>query len=382
MANRTSAHIIRLASVSVLISVLWAALVPMAWATSEEEKPLALLVDLIRLENRASPLYPIGNFESSPDPSVHAANMEYIQNNVKLREKIRSDLGEQPFQWRLKSLFSRLLYVPENRPEYISLYEAYCHIVIREILAKTQFPNPYSCIVTLSDRPPPPSSNGICAYIVHNLTTEIRAEYEFRNASKQAVVIELSTRFVTGEVGSYSSFLTVDADGGVGFTRDPFTIWQNSAQNPYTALMTPVEETLHVALRESTQTAIKAAIENRGIRSAREAKGIVAEWISVEEAIVGALVYHLLPPILEKQVGVEPLAFINKDIETKSGFAKYRHLKRGIRLVRDMGYRTAIRLYQDNPVAFRSLLYANQPAPTAGDRAGECLHDNPGKTTG
>lgn len=265
--------------------------------------------------------------------------------------------GEDALRWNLKSLSSRLLYVPENRPDYIVLYEAYCLSVIREILEKTQLPNPYASIITLSEKPPSlRSSNGLCAYIVHNLASEIRAKYEFRNASDQTVAIELSGRYLSGEVGSYSSFLSFDDNGEVVFTRDQFTIWQNSAQNPYTALMTPVEETLHITLRESTEAAIKTSIENIGTRSALVARDIVDEWISVEEAIVGGLVNFLLPPILEKQVGILPLAFISKDIEAKSSFTKYRHLKQGIHLVGAMGYKAAIRLYRYDPIAFRSLL--------------------------
>ena len=349
--------IIRIASILMLAGIFLVPVPPTEQAAAYNEKPLARLVDLIRLENKVSPLHPIGNFERNIDPSLHAANMEYLKNNRRLLEKISADLGEQDLQWHLKSLTSRLLYVPENRPEYIALYEAYCLDVIRDILDQTQLQNPYSGIITLSDKPPRlQSSDGLCAYIVHNLASEVHAKYEFRNTSKKAVAIELSGQYLSGEVGSYSSYLSFNEDGEVFFTRDRFTIWQNSAQNPYTALMAPVEETFHIALRKNTETAIKTVIENKKPRSIREAKKVVDEWISVEEALVGGLVYSLLPPILEKKVGMHSQAFISKDIETKSDFTRYRHLKQGIDLVKRMGYKAAIRLYQDDPIAFRSLL--------------------------
>ena len=85
---------------------------------------------------------------------------------------------------------------------------------------------------------------------MHNLTAEVRARYEFYNDSKKTVAVELTGQYLSGEVGSYSSFLSFTDEGQMVFTHDRFTIWQNSAQNPYTAFMTPVEETLHIALRK------------------------------------------------------------------------------------------------------------------------------------
>ena len=135
-------------------------------ALAFNETPLSRLFDLIGQKNMVTPLHPIGNFESNRDLSLHTANLSYLKTNHQLLEKIRGDLGEKTLRWQLKSLSSRLLYVPENRPEYIELYEAYCLGVINEILDKTQLPNPYSGIITLSGQwsAPPLVKGNLCVY--------------------------------------------------------------------------------------------------------------------------------------------------------------------------------------------------------------------------
>lgn len=341
----------------ILIGLLISMLLDVSLMTAHAENSIAQLLKLIYQENKTSPLHPLGNFTNSTDLSLHAANLAYLKENDALLGKIRADLGDQSIRWQISSLSSRLLYVPENRPEYIELYEDYCRRIIDEILILTQLPNPYEKIITLDDTPPElHSSKGFHAYIVHNLASEVRAKYEFQNAYEQTVSIELTSHQLSGEVGSYSSYLSFDATGNVVFTRNQYTVWQNSAKNPYTALMTPVEETLHIVLRENTELAIKSVVENQKIQSAQNAMEIVEDWISVEEALVGGLVYHLLPPILEKQIDLEAQALVSKDLETKSNFSKYRFLNEGIRLVNQLGYELAIKLYQEDPIAFRKLL--------------------------
>ena len=85
------------------------------------------------------------------------------------------------------------------------------------------------------------------------------------------------------------------------FKRKNYTIWQNSAENPYTALMAPVEETFHIALRDYTERAILEKLQTRSTHGIAEVNRIVDEWIAVEEAIAGGLVYGLLPEFLSKK---------------------------------------------------------------------------------
>jgi hypothetical protein len=330
------------------------------FAAQSDPPSLSRLCAFMRAENQSSPLYALGGYEKSYDPRIHAANVEYLKNHQDLLNKIRADLdlsASSALRWRLLALKHRLLYVPEQRTEFIKLYKTYCQAVIRDILSRVDLPNPYTQIVTLSGEPPASwPTRGLYAYIVHDLKTEYHARYEFLSGSNRKVAIELSGRYLNGEVGSYSSFMQIDTAGKVTFTHDTYTIWQDNAKNPYTALMTPVEETLHALLRRSTEAAIKAAVEKRGIRSAGEAKGIVDDWISVEEAVVGGLVYHMLPTLLENHFGRVPPELIARDLEIKSHIAKYHNLKAGIRVVGTLGYKACLALYLNNPSAFRNLL--------------------------
>ena len=326
-------------------------------AGAEKAPPLAQLLKSAGSGTTEIPRYAFGDFESGFDPKIHATNLEYLKTHPDLLEQIRSDLGGREFQWRLKSISHRLLYATETRAEYATQFEVYCRGVIDEVLGVLELPNPYSRIVTLtSDSPSLENLEGFNAYIVSDLAEEYHATYEFSNTSDETVAIELSGQYDTGEVGSYSSLLTMDEDGQIRFIHDTYTIWQNSAQNPYTVLMTPVEETLHFLLRQSTEAAIRRTVETHGNCSPKEAEKIVDDWIAVEEAIVGGLVYHLLPPILERQVGPIPGSLISSDIETKEQFLKYHKLGQGIRLVGARGSKACLELYLENPEAVRDLL--------------------------
>lgn len=159
-----------------------------------------------------------------------------------------------------------------------------------------------------------------------------------------------------GEVGAYSTALNIKPNGSVEFIKSNYTIWQNSAQNPYAALMVPAEETLHIILRKYTEMAIKQTLAIRDVHSKKAAQKIVNDWIAVEEAIVGGVVRVLLPQILEASLGDLPSSWIEKDLEVKAGLKQYRYLKKGISVVEQIGYQEAIKLYSNDPTAFSDLL--------------------------
>jgi hypothetical protein len=148
----------------------------------------------------------------------------------------------------------------------------------------------------------------------------------------------------------------MNENGTIEFLKEKYTIWQNSATNPYTALMAPAEETLHITLRGYTENAIKKAVEQSHQRSLKSMEKMVERWMAVEEAIVGGIVYWLLPRILEEHIKDLPRSFIEMDIVAKSQFEKYRHLEKGITIIEEIGYREAIRMYSKDPATFRDLL--------------------------
>jgi len=221
------------------------------------------LMELIKLEDKGGSFFAFNDFEKYFDYDLHKASIEYFNERPDLVKKIRADLDNQPIRWRMKNISQRLLYVPETRKEYATIFERYCSEVIDNILKLTEIKNPYAKIRTLSSTMPENSeTNGINAFIVHNLVKEYVATYVFSNDDQKEISIELTGRIFLGEIGSYSSYGYLNENGSFEFKREHFTIWQNYAKNPYTVLLTPAEETLHIALRSYTEKAIKDRIEN------------------------------------------------------------------------------------------------------------------------
>lgn len=341
----------------IFFSLLFSIHIANAIFASDSPKNYSILIDLIKLEDKQGPFLALNDFEKSFDQDLHKASIEFFNQHPDIVKKIQEDLDDQPVKWRLKNLFHRFLYIPETRKEYSAIFESYCHEVIQDILRLTELQNPHIEIHTLGDTMPDRSATkGINAFIVHNLGKEYVATYVFSNEDRKEIAIELTGKILLNEVGSYSSYIFKNDNGSFEFTRDHYTIWQNSAKNPYTALMTPVEETLHIALRQYTERSIQAGIENSAAKTLKDVEGIVEDWISVEEAIVGGLVYALRSSIVEKYFPDLPDDLIESDVKTKSEFKKYRHLKKGIKIVQQLGYKKSIKMYQDSPMAFRNLL--------------------------
>ncbi|UCH79805.1 MAG: hypothetical protein JSW20_08600 [Nitrospiraceae bacterium] len=317
----------------------------------------ARLIELMKLEEREGPFAVFSDFETTFDNDLHKANLEFFNQRPGLVKKIKADLDDDSVQWRLKHISHRLLYVPETRKEYIALFESYCNDVINEVLGLTEFNNPYIKIHTLGTNIPEASETaGVNAYIVHDLAKEHISTYVFSSGDQKEIAIELSGRVLLNEIGSYSSYVHINKNGSIELTRDHHTIWQNNAKNPYTVLTAPVEETLHIVLRTYTETGIKNMIFNSDVKTVTEMEDIVEDWVAIEEAIVGGLVYTLLPSLVEKHVSDLPASLIESDLATKTEFKKYRHLRKGIDIIQQLGYKQSIKMYQNDPEAFRDLL--------------------------
>jgi hypothetical protein len=341
----------------ILVIVLFFICASDAIFASDSLKDYSILIDLIKIDDKQGPFLPLNDFNKSFDQELHKASIEYFDHHPNIIETIRSDLNNQPIQWRLKNISQRLMYVPETRETYTVIFEKYCNDVIKDILRLTEFNNPYITIHTLGTSKPENSAiKGINAFIVHNLSKEYVATYIFSNNDQKEIAVELTGKIFLGEVGSYSSYISLDENGSFEFTRDHYTIWQNSAKNPYTALITPIEETLHIVLRRYTERSIQDRIQISAAKTLKEVKPIVDDWICVEEAIVGGLVYALLPSTVEKYIPDLPKTLVESDIKAKTEFKKYRHLRKGIKIVKQLGYKKSIKIYQDDPMAFRNLL--------------------------
>jgi len=104
------------------------------------------------------------------------------------------------------------------------------------------------------------------------------------------------------------------------FDRKGYTIWQNSAANPYTALMVPVEETLHISLRTCTVRLINDRIDQEKIDNIYFLEKVVPEMAAVEEAVVGGLVHRLLLRFLNMKAKNVDASWVAKDLDTKMLF--------------------------------------------------------------
>ena len=316
------------------------------------------LVEFILLEDKLTPLYSFSDFDENFDDDGYHHILEYFNNHPALIKKIRKDLGYTKLHWKIDSFETRLAFIPEKRQEYAVLFESYCKDVIRYILDETNFPNPYQKIKTLVDDNPKIPEEGITAFIVHNLAEEFLADCIFSGQKKKRVKIKLKGTVFVGEVGSYISEIHLEEDGHFEFSRNEYTIWQNSAENPYTALMVPAEETLHILLRRFTERAINDQIITKNISSIDDLEQIAQEFTAVEEAIVGGLVYNLLPRFLLDNFTDFDYSWIEQDRQDKINFQKYCYLKRGIEVVENQGLKNAINLYMLDPLAFKELLLA------------------------
>lgn len=120
--------------------------------------------------------------------------------------------------------------------------------------------------------------------------------------------------------------------------------------------MVPVEETLHIALREHTERAIKDQLELKSVQGLGDLERIADDWMAVEETIVGGLVHAMLPQFLETHIHILPNSLVEEDIKSKMDFPQYRHLKKGIEIVKKIGCKKAVKIYKEDPAGFKNLL--------------------------
>ena len=334
---------------------------------SDPPREYSPLVGYIEKADRFRPLYVFNDFEQDFDEESHQASLGFFSEHPALLKKIKKDTKGRPLRWRLDNLSYRFVFVPEEREDYAVLFQKYCEDVVDYVLNKTELDNPYRDILTLSEERPDVSERDVTVFLVHNLAKEYVAKYEFRGERHKKVVVEMEGTVFSGREGAYTTEILLEKNGGFHFTKNHYTIWQNSAKNPYTALKVPVEETLHIALRENTEQAIQVELESDGVRQIKKVERIVDDWMAVEEAVVGGLTHALLPPFVEKYFDNFPPSLIDQDIDSLSAFPKYRYLNKGIEIVENMGCRKAIEIYQEDPGEFKDLLSSKRPAETIGD---------------
>mgnify|MGYP006284669797 CR=1 FL=1 len=317
------------------------------------------LIEQIHQESLEGPLRPFADFQPIFDQQCHQANLAYFRRHPRIIRRIKKDLDASQITWRLEAQKQRLLFVPEKRAAYARLYEQYCKDLVAYVLEKTRFENPFNRIVSLHEKKPEIPPDGVAAFLIHNLAEESVSKYVFSSeeGGKTSVLKLRQTDFV-GRVGAYSSHIYPRPDGSYQFVRDHYTIWQNTANNPYTALTVPAEETLHILLRGYTEQAIQTDLMAKKPMTKESIREIADHWLAVEEAIVGGLVRVLVPSFLEEATAEVALSHIEQDLTVKNAYDKYRYLKGGIEIISDIGIQKAIRIYRHSPSDFKQALHA------------------------
>ncbi len=329
------------------------------WISLSNTPDYSKLLELIPSKKKdTEPLVLFRRFEKDMNGAVHRANLSYLKGQPGLTRRVKAEmnLGKAEIPWRLQQ-GSRLLWVvPERRKAAASLLRQYCQHVIRYLLKQTGLPNPYAGIEVLETSTPSLAKKGITAFLVHNLAEEYVGTYTASGDRQKAVNIKLSNKTFSGDLGAYTSDLYFRSDGQLDFQWTNFTLWQTSAENPYSLLTVPVEETLHISLREYTHQAIRTRLRRNPIQNHDEIQAIIKDSMAVEEALAVALVQALLPPFLEKHIKELPASMIQQHLVSRRRFERYIYVEKAIKLVEQYGCQQILQMYRQDPVKFQELL--------------------------
>jgi hypothetical protein len=319
------------------------------------------LLNFIEMEDLQDPLELFEDHQGDFDKELNQENLAYLKDQKDLLKQIQGRLKTQNMKWRLASSSKRILFVPEKRPEYARLFESYCRQATAYVLDRLNVLSPFAEIFTLQKpvlQPKSSAAEGITAYIVHNLADEYIEEYLFYNADddQTKIKIKLSNRVFHGRIGSYSSNLKILDKSQFEFIHEPYTIWQNSSKNPLNVFIAPIEETLHIVLRCSTEEAIRKNLEILKPTNIGQVKQVIDDWMAVEEAIVGGLISKLMPDVFRKFFHESSEEKISKAMAERDCHQQYRYLPKGIQVVTEMGLNAAMLFYQENPQQFKDKL--------------------------
>jgi hypothetical protein len=313
-----------------------------------------------------------GAAEKDFDRDLNRKNLAFLNKDKSLLGRIVSQLNGAKLKWQLITSSKRLLAVPEYRADYAQLFERYCHTAVDYLLDRIHMPNPYGRIVTLKGPlpalPETQDPRGITVYLVHNLVDEYIEQYLFFSQDNDGskVKITLSNRARDGKVGSVTSLVTIGPDHQFEFSRVPYTVWQNNAQNPLNVLIVPIEETLHILMRPYTEKAMKADLVQAEPSSVDQVQQVVDGWIAVEEAIVGGVVWKVMPEVCDRFVHQDPAGRLTHALAEREEHPQYRLLRRAIKVVADLGVNQSLTVYRNSPLDFKRMISspaAAEPAP-------------------
>ena len=149
---------------------------------------------------------------------------------------------------------------------------------------------------------------GTSVFLVHQLAKSYVARCKFSNEQGRAVTYKLSGARFSSHLGAVDLSIESPVEGQYRLTRKHYTIWQNHTANLYTLLSIPVEETLHYAMGPFTDEMIGRDLQSESLTRVHEVQTVAKNWMAIEEALVGGLVYGILREYLESRGFNLPMA--------------------------------------------------------------------------
>ena len=313
-----------------------------------------IISQLPDLPGRDGPLLVFRDFETDSDIEVEY----HIRTQLKQRKDL-SDLLKEKIspKKRIKVSIEQmkvcLKFVPEKVNGAGGAYKRYSLSVLDFLFDSIPTDNFYESVTIPTTSFPKISPSGISVFLVHRMAKDYRAVLKFSPDSGRSLKYNSSGAIFSRHLGAVDLKIKNLGNGRFILKRRPYTIWQNECKSFSNLIAIPVEETLHYHVGTATDRQIAAMLRQSPPATSTMTQQLANEWIAVEEAIVGGLVwdvlnryctrYELPPPGEEK-------------ISTAQSHAQYKYRKQGIRLVQKLGFQDSLKLYMDSPPSFRNLL--------------------------
>jgi len=319
------------------------------------------LAELTRLEPIKKPLLIFRDYEREPDQETRARIMGDLRRRPDFLKNIIKKLdGEKQIRFTFDNLEIKLLFVPELRKKYVQPHKSFCIHVIDYLQQKTGLRSPYEQIINPLKEYPKMPLKGTYAYLVHQLGKEYRALCTFSTEKGNSIRYEFEGSYFSDHLGGVEVDIDNPSEGTFIVDRKNYSIWQNRTTSLYSLLTVPVEETFHFVMGKYTDQKIAAELGEKSNRSVSEVEKVAKYWMSVEEALVGGLSWSVIKDFARKFLKNLPPSALRRIPSQKSGVSQYAFREAGFSLVKSLGFKEAISMYQNDPTDFCRLLTKTQ----------------------
>ncbi|MBR9986220.1 MAG: hypothetical protein KFF68_09940 [Desulfosarcina sp.] len=338
-------------------------LAPVQIASAALQDDLELVSAIPHMAEREGPMLVFRDFAPDPDLEVEQHLRLQLGRRKDMLDLVRKKIGfEKKVRLSVEHIQVRLMFVPQLQEDHANAYHRYCRDITAYLFEMNQMDNCYAAITSPNKSYPPLSPDGISAFLVHRLAKDYRAVCRFTAESGLSVKYKASGAIFSNHLGAVDLEIQSIAPGQFGLSRRAFTIWQNNADNLYTLMSIPVEETLHYQLGKATDREIAASMKNHPPENLSAAQRLAEGWMAVEESVVGGLVNPLLEGYCSLHHMAVPACIPVDSGEPLPPLHQYRYRDRGIQMVEKLGFQEALALYMESPSRFKDQLFQQQDA--------------------